>query len=249
MKAILIDDEPNSTEALEQMLRLTCPDVEVVGIANSAQNGLEIIRKHAPDVIFLDIQMPHMTGFELLEKLGKVNFAIIFTTAHDQYALQAFKVSAADYLLKPIDMDELENAVEKVRNRMKTAVPDFGSLESLFRQMQKTEVKRLVLPTGDGLVFVNLSDIVRLESDSNYTMFHLVSKQKILVSRTLGEYENVLLANDFCRIHHSHLINLAQLRRYIKTDGGYAEMSDGSKIEISRRKKEEFLLKIGELRS
>jgi len=247
MTAILIDDEPNATEALTNMLRMTTPDVQVIAVANDPQQGLELIRQRQPDLLFLDIQMPHMTGFELLEKLGKFNCAVIFTTAYDQYALQAFKVSAADYLLKPIDMDELETAVGKVRERKKSATPDFGALEQLFQQVQRPEPQRLALPVGDGLMFVPVADIVRLQADSNYTTFYLTNKQQVLVSRTLGEYEDLLVKQNFCRVYHSHIINLAHLHRYIKTDGGYAEMSDGTHVEISRRKKDEFLMRLGDV--
>jgi two-component system, LytTR family, response regulator len=242
MTAILIDDEPNATEALTNMLRMTAPDVNVVAIANDPFKGLEQVQTMQPDLLFLDIQMPYMTGFELLEKVGKINFSVIFTTAYDQYALQAFKVSAVDYLLKPIDLDELEAAVGKVRQRLQTNHTDFSTFEKLFQQLQHPEPQRLALPMNDGLVFVPISDIVRLQSDSNYTTFYLANKQKILVSRTLGEYEEPLVKQKFCRVHHSHIINLAHLTRYIKTDGGYAEMSDGSKVEISRRKKDEFVV-------
>ena len=244
MKAILIDDEHNATEALHNMLRMVTPDVEVIGLANAAQQGLEMIQSLQPDLVFLDIQMPYMTGFELLEKLGRFNFAVIFTTAYDQYALQAFKVSAVDYLLKPIDMDELEAAVEKVRERRKQPQPDFGALEHLFKQVKKTHTERLALPTSAGLVFIAIEDIIRLQSDSNYTTFYLTRKEKIVVSRTLGEYEPTLTAQNFCRVHHSHIINMAHLKRYFKNDGGYAEMSDGSRVEISRRKKDDFLAKL-----
>lgn len=245
MTAILIDDEFNATEALTNMLRMTTPDVEVIAIANDPHEGLEKIRTLKPDLLFLDIQMPFMTGFELLEKLGKFNCSVIFTTAYDQYALQAFKVSAADYLLKPIDMDELEAAVAKVRERLKAQQPDFSSFEQLFRQVQRPESRRLALPTADGLIFIQMDNIIRLQSDSNYTTFYLTGAEKLLVSRTLGEYEEILERNNFCRIHHSHIINMAHLKRYIKTDGGYAQLSDGSNVEISRRKKDEFLAKLG----
>ncbi len=247
MTAILIDDEIHATEALTNILKLVTPDVEVIGVANDPRIGLEKIQALQPDLVFLDIQMPYMTGFELLEKLGKFNFAVIFTTAYDQYALQAFKVSAADYLLKPIDMDELEAAVGKVRERqVKQQTLDFGSLEKLFRQVQRPEARRLALPTSDGLVFVPMENIIRLQSDSNYTTFYLTGPEKMLVSRTLGEFEEQLEQNNFCRIHHSHIINLAHLKRYVRTDGGYAQMSDGTNVEISRRKKDEFLAKLGE---
>jgi two-component system, LytTR family, response regulator len=245
MTAILIDDEPNATEALQNMLQMTNPDVQVVGTANDPLKGLAMLQQQPPDILFLDIQMPHMTGFELLENLGKINFSVVFTTAYDQYALQAFKVSAVDYLLKPIDMDELEAAVGKARERKQSVQPDFGAFEKLFQYVQKSDGQRLSLPLGDGLMFVNISDIVRLQSDSNYTTFHLANREKVLVSRTMGEYEPILEKQNFCRVHHSHIINLAHLRRYIKTDGGYAEMSDGSKVEISRRKKDDFVAMLG----
>ena len=244
MKAILIDDEQNATEALQNMLRMVTPDVEVIGAANTAQKGLDMIQSLQPDLVFLDIQMPYMTGFELLEKLGRFSFSVIFTTAYDQYALQAFKVSAVDYLLKPIDMDELEAAVEKVRERRKQPQADFGVLEQLFKQVKKAHTERLALPTSDGLVFIAIEDIIRLQSDSNYTTFYLTRKEKIVVSRTLGDYEPTLTAQNFCRVHHSHIINMAHLKRYFKNDGGYAEMSDGSKVEISRRKKDNFMAKL-----
>lgn len=244
MKAILIDDEPNATEALTNMLQLTAPDVQVMAVANDPKVGLEILRDAQFDLLFLDIQMPHLSGFELLNRLGKTNFSIIFTTAYDQYALQAFKYSAVDYLLKPIDLDELEAAVNKVREQVQTQQPDFSALERLFQQVQKPGAQRLSLPVSDGLVFVQIADIIRLESDSNYTFFYLNTGEKILVSRTMGYYESLLEAHNFCRVHHSHLINMAQVQRYLKTDGGYAIMSDGSKVEISRRKKDDFVARL-----
>jgi two-component system LytT family response regulator len=245
MTAMLIDDEPNATEALTNMLRMTCPDVEVIATANDAQHGLEQLRTITPDLLFLDIQMPHMTGFELLEKLGKFNFSVIFSTAYDQYALQAFKVSAVDYLLKPIDLDELEAAVAKVRERMHASTqPDLSALERLFQQVQKAEPQRIALPIGEGLQFIQVADIVRLESDSNYTTFYMVNREKLLISRTMGHFEAILPKQNFFRVHHSHLINLDQISRYLKTDGGYVEMTDGSKVEISRRKKDDFLREI-----
>jgi two-component system, LytTR family, response regulator len=242
MTAILIDDEPHATEALTNMLRMVANDITVIGTTNNAEAGLAMLREQPVDLLFLDIQMPHMTGFELLSKLDEIRFDVIFTTAYDQYALQAFKVSAVDYLLKPIDMDELEAAIQKVREKKQAVAPDFSAFERLFQQVQPAQApQRLGLPVGDGLTFVAISDIVRLQSDSNYTIFYLSNREKIMVSRTMGEYEQTLPKQQFCRVHHSHIINLAHLRRYVKTDGGYAEMSDGTKVEISRRKKDDFV--------
>ena len=192
IKTILIDDEPNATEALTNMLRMTSPEVSVIATANDPFQGLEKLRDLQPDLLFLDIQMPFMSGFELLEKLEKFNFSVIFTTAYDQYALQAFKVSAVDYLLKPIDMDELQVAVEKVRARMQSPRPDFDAMERLFKQVQKPLPQRIALPIGDGLIFIAVSDIVRLQSDSNYTTFYFTNRDKILVSRTMGYFEAML---------------------------------------------------------
>lgn len=188
IKAILIDDEINATEALTNMIRLLANDVEVVTTFNDPMRALTYLRQHTPDVLFLDIQMPYLTGFELLEQLGAIKFPVVFTTAYDQYALQAFKTTAVDYLLKPIDLDELEAALQKIRERQhRPSIPDLHKYEELFRQMQPLVPQRLGLPTSDGLVFVAIADIVRLESDSNYTIFYFANSPKILVSRTMGE--------------------------------------------------------------
>lgn len=245
MKALIIDDEQNSAEALEEMLRLVAPDLTVVGKAFSAQEGIEKINAHAPELVFLDIHMPHMTGFEMLEQLGKISFEVVFTTAYDQYALRAFKVAAADYLLKPIDMDELEAAVEKVRQRQR-GQSDFGSLEQLFRQMQsqQAEPKRLVLPTSEGLIFLPFEEIVYLQSDSNYTIFYTTHREKIIVSRTLKEFEGVLERHHFFRVHNSFIVNLLQIKRYVRGEGGTVVMRNEAEIEVSRRRKEDFIRKL-----
>lgn len=248
MTSILIDDEPRATKSLTSMLRLTCPDVEVLATFNDPLEGLEQLRTTTPDMLFLDIQMPHMTGFELLEKLGKIKFSVIFTTAYDQYALQALKASAVDYLLKPIDMEELEGAVAKARAlRQHLQLPDYAPLEQLFHHLHQAQQPRIAVPNSEGLVFVLVADIIRLESDGNYTTIFLAKGPKMLVSRNIGELEAQLSGHPFCRVHHSHLIHLDHLRRYLRLDGGYAEMSDGSRVEISRRKKDEFLERIAKM--
>jgi two-component system, LytTR family, response regulator len=189
--------------------------------------------------------MPDMTGFNMLEQLEAIGFDIIFTTAFDQYAIKAFRFSAVDYLLKPIDMDELKEAVHKFRQRREGAQPQqYEQFNSLFHQIT---LKKIALPMQEGLMFVNIDDIIRLQSTSNYTTFYLSNKKSIMVSKTLGDFETLLEPHYFYRTHNSHIINLAHAEKYLKGEGGTVVMSDKSEIEVSRRKKEEFLKKLEEV--
>lgn len=245
MKVYLIDDEINSLEAIAEMIRIVAPDVQIIGKSYNPLDGLEQLRQNPPDLLFLDVQMPHLTGFQLLEKLGKIDFDVVFTTAYDQYAIQAFKVSATDYLLKPIDMDELERAIEKVRQRRR-GLSEFSAFEKLFQQVQSktTEPRRLALPTLEGLIFLPFDDILYLQSDSNYTTFYTLKKERIVVSRTLKEYEEILERHHFFRVHNSYIINILQIQRYVRGDGGAVIMSNGTEIEVSRRRKDDFVRKL-----
>lgn len=246
MKAIIVDDERNAGEALHKMLQLIGSDVEVIEIFNDPRVALEQLKTLTYDLLFLDIQMPFLTGFELLDKLESIPFQIIFTTAYDQYAMQAFKVSAADYLLKPIDMDDLEKAVDKAKSNILNKSKQESNIINVLNTVAPSKMQKLALATFEGIYFAAYQDIIRLESDSNYTKFYFANKETLLVSKTIGEYEKILDPQIFCRVHHSHIINLGQLSKFIKVDGGYAEMSDGSKVEISRRKKDEFMKKVSE---
>jgi len=186
IKSVIIDDEKKGRETLKNMLAKYCNNVEVVDEANSAKNGKEIIENHNPDLVFLDIQMPHGTGFDMLEDVEEVNFEVIFTTAYDQYAIKAIKFAALDYLLKPIDIDELKNAVDRVKNKL--ASVDTNKNFEIFLQNLKGINKKIALPTAEGVSFIETKKIIRCEADGNYTCFFLANENKILVSKTLKEF-------------------------------------------------------------
>jgi two-component system LytT family response regulator len=239
INTILIDDEPACTSALQLFLREYCPDIHVNAIASSAREGMELIQLHQPDLIFLDVEMPGMNGFELLQQVKKISFQVIFTTAHDAYAIQAIKHNAIDYLLKPIDSDELVEAVEKAKDRIAQKVNTITQLISYLNEEKKTN--RLAIPHMDEIVFIDVNKIIRLNADSNYTHIFTIDHKKYTVSKTLKEYEQLLDQVNFFRVHHAHLINLSFVERYIKGKGGYVEMIDGQMIEVSQKKKNDLL--------
>ena len=243
IRSLLVDDENHSLETLAWQLKKFCPEVEVVESCNQSEKALKILREQPIDLVFLDIEMPHMNGFELLQQLGKINFDIVFTTAYDMFAVKAFKYSALDYLLKPIDRDELMQAVEKVKAKKYPAVSS-EQLSILFQHLYnqtQSPPKKIALPTTDGLEFVEAANIIHCQSDGNYTHIFLKDGVKFLICRTLKETEESLPANDFLRIHHSHTINLNHIRKYVKGDGGYVIMMDNTSINVSRSRKEELL--------
>jgi two-component system, LytTR family, response regulator len=239
IRAIIIDDEHDSRTTVANILMNYCNNISVVGQAANVNDGLSLIARKKPDVIFLDIQMPDGTGFDLLERIKKVDFQIIFVTAFDKYALRAIKFSALDYILKPVDPHQLIEAVEKIRKKPLGFDEISQKLKILLRN--KDGFERMSLPTLEGFKFVNIKDIVRCESESNYTWFYLNSGEKTLVTRTLKEYEEILSHLNFFRIHQSHLVNLKYIDRYVKGDGGTVVMVDGAEVEVSRRRKEGFL--------
>ena len=243
MKTIIIEDEQKSREMLAGIIQKNCPGIEMVGLAKNVKEGVEMIKALQPELVFLDVSMPDGSGFDLLEKVQGNKFELIFATASDQYAIRAFKYSACDYLLKPIDIEELKNAVEKARQKKSVSPPNMENLQFLIQQLKRTDdnFQKITLPTGNAFEIVNLKDIVRCEADTSYTIFYLSDKRKLMVSAGLKHYEDILPENDFIRVHHHHLINMNHVQRFLKVDGGYAVMSDGTQIEISRRKKESFL--------
>lgn len=246
IKAIIVDDELGARESLSKMIEKNCKQLEVIAKADSMLAAFEAITNKQPDLVFLDIEMPNGNAFDLLEKFKEINFNIIFTTAYDHYAIKAIKFSAIDYILKPIDPEELIEAVKRVEKKQ-TSQPNvldkqFKTLLSNVRPENK--LKKVGIPDGDGLIFINLSDIIRCESDGNYTFFILTSGKKIIASRTLGEYEQMFAEDNFFRVHRSHLINLQHVKKYIKGEGGYVIMADDSQVEVSRRNKNEFLEKL-----
>lgn len=250
IKSILIDDERNGREILLALLEKFCPAIEVLGTADSGESGLKLIQQFQPQLVFLDINMPGMNGFEMLEKLDQINFEVVFVTAHDDFALKAFKFSAVDYVLKPIDLEDLQKAVKKVEEKMaKQAGAGQTKYKELFHNIRNIQnpFDKIGLATRDGLIFVKIPDIVRLESDVNYTWFILSGGEKILASKTLKEFEELLEEYNFYRIHKSHLINLSHLQRYIKGEGGSVIMSDNSEVDVSRRNKEGLMKRLQNL--
>jgi len=244
IKAIIIEDEPNSCEALVTLLERYCPEVNVTAIYNNGQDALNAIRQQQPDLLFLDVEMPKMNGFELLEQLPSVNFDLIFTTSYDKYALKAIRFSAIDYLLKPIDREELQKAVQKVIQRSQKPIAQ--QLEILLQKMSNPSkpISKIAMPTMEGLQMIPVDSIISCESDSNYTILHLKDKQKLIVSRTLKDIEDLLEEHSFSRVHHSYMVNLNEIQKYIKGEGGYLLMSDGSTVDVSRSKKEILLKKL-----
>jgi two-component system LytT family response regulator len=249
IKALIIDDVEKARSALKSDIKTYCPNVQVIGEADGVESGLQLIKSTTPDVIFLDIRMSDGSGFDLIAKLrqqGTISFQIIFTTAYDEYAIKAFKFSAIDYLLKPVDHEDLIQAVQKIKVQdVQNSLKE--NMELLLESMKgiKTSNKRIALNSVDKVQVVNVDDIIQCESQKNYTLFYLTNKKQVLVTRTLKEFEDMFEGDNFLRVHHSHLINVKHLKEYIKTDGGYALMSDGSQIPVSVRKKEQLLSLLG----
>lgn len=244
IKALIVDDEPYSCETLATLLSRYCPEITIIGSCSNGIEALVIIQKQSPNLVFLDVEMPKMNGFEMLEQLPSINFDLIFTTSYDQYALKAFRFSAIDYLLKPIDREELQKAVQKIVQR--TQVPTAQQLEILFQKMHRGSlvVSKIALPTMEGLQMVTIDSIISCDSDSNYTIIRLKNKEKLVVSRTLKDVEELLEDHAFVRVHHSHLVNLNEVVKYVKGEGGYLVMSDGATIDVSRSKKEVLLKRL-----
>lgn len=247
IQAIIIDDERKGRETLQLLLNNYCPGVQVVALADSVANARELMYLHTPDLIFLDVEMPLGNGFELLESIGDtLRFEVIFTTAYDRYAIRAIKSDALDYLLKPIDCDELVAAVEKAEKKLAEKKAADIDLELLLRNIRETADERATIPlsTSRGIIMVPLGDIIRCSAETNYTRFHLCNGSEILVARTLKEFEVALAAKGFVRIHHSHLVNLKHITRYIRGEGGQVVMSDGVTVMVSRRRKEELMRRL-----
>lgn len=242
MRAIIVDDELLVAQNLNLLLKRYCPEVEVLQMAHSAADAERLIKELEPDLIFLDVEMPGGNGFDLLKRFTQIRFGIIFVTAFDHYAIQAIKFSAIDYLLKPIDINELKGAVAKAREQLKNRSIN-QSLNILLHNMAQpaTKLQKLSLPTQDGMTFIAINDIIYCESDGNYTIFYLDDGQKLLITRQIGVYEELLPEPLFCRIHRQYIINVNKVARYVKGRGGHVVMTDGQEIDVAVRKKEDFL--------
>ena len=241
LKAVLVDDEEHCIETLKWQLERHCPSVQVVKTFKSPVECLKFLMYNDIDLLFLDIEMPVLNGFDLLNALPKKDFALIFTTAYDEFAIKAIKQRAIDYLLKPIDRTELEKAVQlAVENKRDLEL----RLAELMKDMEMESIEKFAIPTREGVELVNTSEIVRCESDSNYTHIYLANGKKYMVSKTLKEIEEQLLNESFVRVHQSHLVNMSHVMKYIKGTSGYLILNDGSEVPVSRRKKNDFMEKI-----
>lgn len=242
IRCILIDDERNALEMMEWLLKTYCPQVDIVDLCNSAQQGIEAIHAHKPDVIFLDIEMPRMNGFDMLEQFDKLFFDVVFCTAYDQFAIKAFKYSALNYLLKPVDPDDLKATVARIEE--KKSIPSreqFQLLMQHIHQPAKSTPQRIALTTNDGMIFIPTTDIIFCEAESNYTNVFLADGRKIMVSKVLKDIDEALHGPDFCRVHSSYLINVNRIKKYVRGDGGYLIMDDDTNISISRNRRQEFM--------
>lgn len=247
LKAIIIDDELYCCETIATFLE-SINDIQIMAQCKNGIEGIEAIHKHKPDIVFLDVEMPKMNGFEMLQKLPCIQFEIIFTTSYDQYALKAIRLSAIDYLLKPIDEEELLYAIEKVRRH--TNNPISQQLEILMQKLAgpKSKISKIALPTMDGLEMTSIDSIVYCESDSNYTIVYLKNAVKIVVSKTLKEIEELLQDYSFVRVHRCFLVNINEVEKYKKGDGGYLILSNGSSVDVSKNRKELLLSKLQPIR-
>jgi two-component system LytT family response regulator len=239
IKAVIVDDEANGIDFLQYTIQKHCPEIHVVETFSLPLEALEKIPFIDPDILFVDVEMPRLNGFELVEKLSNLNMHIIFITAYNEFALKAFRVSATDYLLKPVDPEELKQAIQKVSAHTKEENAAVSELLDYIKS--QNSIKKISVSTEKGIHFVEPDEIIYLQSEGSYTHFYLKGEKKILSSKSIGEYEEVLSDKGFFRIHHSNIINVSHLSKYIRQDGGYVEMSNGITLTVSRRKKDEFL--------
>ena len=243
IKAIIVDDEPYCCETITTLLEDN-DEVEIVAECYNGIDALEAIRKYNPGLVFLDVEMPKMNGFEMLQQLPSVNFEIIFTTSYDQYALKAIRFSAIDYLLKPVDEEELKSAVQKVIRRSQKPIAE--QLEILMQKINQpsTPVRKIAMPTMEGFQMIMIDSIISCEADSNYTTLHLKGNKKIVVCRNLKDIEEMLEDHSFTRVHRCHVVNLNEVEKFVKGEGGYLIMSDGTTIDVARTKKEILLKRL-----
>ena len=241
IQAILIDDEPDCLDLLNWQIANHCPELTVIARCQSAADGLETIRSAKPDVVFLDVEMPFMNGFQLLEQLPEIDFDLIFTTAYDRYAIRAIRYSALDYLLKPIVAAELCGAVHRLMEKRQDPKRQNAMFETLLHNLQQAGPQRIVVTNREGMYYVEIPQLVFLQANNNYTFLHLKNQKRILVPKTLKHFEDMLEGSGFFRVHSSFLINMAEISSLRRQGGLNARMSDGTEIPIARAKREQFL--------
>jgi two-component system LytT family response regulator len=245
IRSVIIDDEVQNAQMLKQELEQYCPQVAVAAVCHSAKDGILVIKKEKPDLVFLDIEMPWMNGFEMLEVIGDIQFHIIFTTAFDQFAAKAFRLSAVDYLLKPISSSDLQEAVRKVEERMNRESGS-GHIENLLRNFkQPVHNQRIALPNKDGYEFADVSSIIYCQAEGAYTRVHQLNNKQQLISRALGDMEELLPADLFLRIHHSTIVNLKFVTHFMRTDGGYVKLESGEQLVVSKSRRDALLERLG----
>jgi len=246
IRAIIIDDEMHCRENLKMLIEDFNEGIEVLGLASGAEEGRKMVEAYHPDVVFLDVMMPNEDGFSFLNSLPERNFSVVFTTAHNEYALKAIKQSAVDYLEKPINIDDLNSAISKLKTTRKeigaAESVDLATVKKLISESQLVPSKKLTIPTSKGLVLVNTTEIIRLEASESYTTLYLNTGKRLVSSKTIKVYEDQLSAHKFFRIHKSHIINVADhLKEFSRSEGNMAILSDGSHVPVSRRKVSEFV--------
>lgn len=246
MHAIIVEDDKLNATMLEDLIKDQYADeIALLKVCRSGSEAVKVLGKEDVDLIFLDVELPDMNAFELLEKLKSASFEIIFTTSHNKYAIDALRHSAFDYLLKPIDQEALAKSIKRLREKINKASEN--QLISLLKDLKRSRAnkQKVALPTGDGLELIKLHDIVRCESDSNYTTVFLIGNKKLVISKTLKEITELIDHPDFFRVHHSHLINLNKVQKYIRGSGGHVIMEDNATVSVARNKKDEFLQLFG----
>jgi two-component system, LytTR family, response regulator len=234
LKVIIIDDEPDCVRLLELQLNRHCPNVTVIGSTSNSEDGLIMLLKTPPDLLYLDIEMPHLNGFDLLEKVGDLTFQVVFTTAYDRYAVRAFKFSALDYLLKPIDPVELKATVEKAAQKVQVVQQQLDLLKQQLLSSRRSS--KIALPQLNGFIIADIEQIIYCESDSNYTRFHMKNNEQYLICRSLGEVESLLEGYSFFRPHKQFLVNTDEIKRVVRDEGTILELSNGTQVPVSRQK-------------
>lgn len=250
MRAIIVDDEKKSQNTLGKMLLRYCPEVELCGYAKNVEEALKLYTQYTPDLLFLDIQMPGGSGFDLLDNIDSHTASVIFTTAHNEYAIKAIRANALDYLLKPINIDELQEAVDRYSKRKKNQKNVNAALnqqiQSFLLDVHPGNVTRIAIPSMNGFDLVATADILHCEAQGSYTHFHLLDGQELIASKNLKTFEEKLLASDFFRVHKSHIVNLKHVVQYVRGDGGYVILRDGTHVDVSKRKKADLGRRLGE---